>query len=132
MDDLHARLVRTLHIWRRIAPEEGKHGHPLVQADGNLVLDGEVEQQVHPERPGGECPHAADLFAEDRWRAELGLQDAKTAGITHSGDELRARDVRTHWSGNDWVLDSQCMTESGFHELLLGRTMPGIPWKVDD
>ena len=47
--------------------------HPLVQADGDQVLDGEVEEQVHPERLSGEGPQTADLLAEDRRRAELCL-----------------------------------------------------------
>jgi hypothetical protein len=73
MEDLHAGRVGAPNVRRRIAPEEGENGHPLVQADGDLVLDGKVQEQVHPERLGGERPHAANLLAEDRRRAELCL-----------------------------------------------------------
>ena len=52
-DDLDT-VLGTPHGRRRITPEEGEDGHPLFQADGDLILDGEVQQQVHPERPGGE------------------------------------------------------------------------------
>src|SRR5215468_7265310 len=76
VEDLHARRVRPSHVRRRVPPEEGENGHPLFQADGDLILDREVEKQVHPERLGGERPHAADLLAEDQRWAKLGLQDA--------------------------------------------------------
>jgi hypothetical protein len=73
MEDFHPGRVGAPDVRRRIAPKEREDGHPLVQADGDLVLDGEVEEQIHPERLGGERPHAADLLAEDRRRAELCL-----------------------------------------------------------
>jgi hypothetical protein len=107
MEDLHANRVGTLHVWGRITPEEGEDGHALFQADRDLVFDGKVEEQVHPERLGRERPHAMDLLAEDRRRAELRLQDAKAARVAHRGDELWAGQVGTHRRGDDGVLDPQ-------------------------
>ena len=43
MEDLHARRMGTPHVRRRITPEQGEDGHPLFQADGDLIRDGEVE-----------------------------------------------------------------------------------------
>ncbi len=110
------------HVRRRITPEEGEDGHPLFQADGDLILDGKVEKQVHPERLGGERPHAADLLAENRRRTKLCLQDAEAASVAHRGDELRAGQVRPHWSGDDRVLDPQQVAETGSHEHPRGLT----------
>ena len=115
MEDLHARGVGTPHVRRRIAPEEREDGHALFQADGDLILDGEVEEQVHAERLGGERPHAADLLAEDRRRAELCLQDAEAAGVAHRRDEFGAGQVGPHRRGDDRVFDPQHVAESGFH-----------------
>ena len=42
-------------------------------ARGHVVLDGEVQDQIHAERLVGQLPDAADLLAEDRRRAELCL-----------------------------------------------------------
>jgi len=81
-----------------------------------------VEEQVHPERLGSERPHATDLLAEDRGRAELCLQDAKAARVAHRRDELRAGQVGTHWRGDDWVLDPQQVAKRGFHEYTKGLT----------
>jgi len=48
MEDLHARRMGTPHVRRRITPEQGEDGHPLFQADGDLILDGEVESRFTP------------------------------------------------------------------------------------
>src|SRR6516165_7325169 len=89
MEDLHARRVGTPHVRRRITPEEGEDGHPLFQAYGDLVLDGEVEKQVHPERPGGEGPQAADLLAEagggQNWACRMPSPPALLTAATRSG-----------------------------------------------
>ena len=42
MEDLHTRRMGMPHVRRRITPEQGEDGHPLFQADGDLILDGEV------------------------------------------------------------------------------------------
>jgi hypothetical protein len=107
---------------RRIAPGEGEDGHPLIQADRDLVLDGEVEEQNHPERIGSECSNAADLLAEDRRRGELSLQDAQAPGVAHGGDELRAGQVGPHRRGDDRVLDTQQVAKIGPHHFLKGPT----------
>jgi hypothetical protein len=116
MEDFHARRVRAPHVRRRITPEEGEDGHPLFEADGDVILDGEVEQQVHPERLGGERPHAPDLLAENRRRAKLRLQNAEAAGVAHRGDELRAGQIGSHWRGDDRMLDPEQIAEIGFHK----------------
>ena len=112
VENLHARRVGTPRVRRRITPEQGEDGHPLFQADGDLILDGEVEWQIHPERPGGERPHAADLLAENRRRAELCLKNAEAAGVAHRRDEVRAGQVRSHRRGDDGVFDPQHLTVS--------------------
>src|SRR6516225_503335 len=50
VEDLHAGVMSTPHVRRWVAPEEREDGDALLQTDGNVVLDGEVEDQVDPER----------------------------------------------------------------------------------
>src|SRR5262245_48881203 len=126
MEDLNARRMRTLHVRRRITPEEGEDGYSFFQADSNLILDGKVEEQVHPERFGGERPHAADLLAKTLRRVELSLQDAEAAGIAHRRDEIRARQVRPHRCRENRMFDAQCVAQRGFHEHSSGLAIPNL------
>src|SRR5262245_58681553 len=106
------------HVRRGVAPEERQDGDALLQTDGNVVLDGEVQDQVHAERPVGQRPDPADFLTEERRGAQLGLQDAEAAGVAHRRDEVRAGQVRSHRRGDDGVLDPQHVTEIRFHEHL--------------
>jgi hypothetical protein len=63
----------------------------------------------------GKLPYPANLLTEERRRAELGLQNAETAGVAHRRNELRAGQVGPHRRGDDWVFDSQLVAERGFH-----------------
>src|SRR5262249_59890245 len=73
MEDFHASGVGSRDVGRWIAPEQREDGDALFQADGHLVLDREVKEQVHAERLGGQRPDAADFLAEARWRRGLRL-----------------------------------------------------------
>src|SRR6516225_6141670 len=43
VEDLHAGVMSTPHIRRRVAPEERDDGDALLQTDGNVSLDAEVQ-----------------------------------------------------------------------------------------
>lgn len=88
-----------------------------------MVLDGEVEDQVHPERLVGKRPHAANLLAEDWRRAELCLQDAEAACVAHRRDEIGAGQIGPHRRGDDRMFDPQHVAERGFHEHPRGLTV---------
>jgi len=115
MEDLHACAMGALHVRRRIAPEEREDGNALFQTDRHVVLDGEVEEEIHAERLVGKLTDAANDLTEERRRAKLCLQDAKAARVAHRSDEFRASQVRPHRGGDDRVFDSQHVAERGFH-----------------
>src|SRR6516165_4007917 len=71
MENLHPYGVGTLHIRRRITPEQREHGNALLQTHRHVVLDREVQKQIHTERLTGERPNPMDFLAEERWRREL-------------------------------------------------------------
>jgi hypothetical protein len=59
MEDLRAGGMGTLHVRRRIAPEERQDGDALFQANGHMIRDGEVEDEIHTERLVGQFADAA-------------------------------------------------------------------------
>lgn len=87
-----------------------------MQADGHLVLDRELQEQVHAERLGGQRPEAADFLAKPRWRMKLCLKDAEAAGIANGSNKFGAAEIRPHRRGDDRMFDPQHVAESGSHE----------------
>jgi hypothetical protein len=85
-----------------------------LQADGHLVLDRELQEQVHAERLGGQRPEAADFLA--RWRVKLCLKDAEAAGIANGSNKFGAAEIRSHRRDDDRMFDPQHVAESGSHE----------------
>jgi hypothetical protein len=61
----------------------------LSQLIGGRVSLRELENEIHTERPVGQLADAANDLTEQRRRAQLGLQDAKTARVAHRRDQVR-------------------------------------------
>src|SRR5262245_59611804 len=89
MEDLYARGVSARHVRCRITPKQRKDGDALLQTNDHLVVDREVQKQIHTDRLVGQCPNPMDLLAEELRRAELRLQDTEAACVAHRGDQLR-------------------------------------------
>jgi hypothetical protein len=118
MEDFHSSGVGSRDVGRRIAPEEREDWDALLQTDGYVVLDGEVQDQVHAERPFRQRSDSPNFLTKERRRQQLGLQDAEAAGVAHGGDELRAGQVGPHRRGEDWVFNPQHVTKIRFHDHL--------------
>jgi hypothetical protein len=107
--------VGPLHIGTRIAPEQAQHRDLLFEADGQEIIHGKVQEQVHPKRAVGELAHPADLVAESWRRAQLRLQDAEAAGVAYGRDEIRPADVGTHGRRDDRVRNAELAAKAGLH-----------------
>src|SRR5215469_13214285 len=118
MENLHPYGVGRLHVRRRITPEQREDGNALLQTHGHVVLDREVQKQIHTERLIGERPNPMDFLAEERWRRELRLQDAEAARVAHRGDGLWPSQIRSHRCGDDRIFDPEHVAERGFHRHL--------------
>src|SRR5262249_430898 len=123
MEDFHAGGVGLRDVGRWIAPEQREDGDALFQADGQLVLDREVQEQVYAKRLRSQRPDAADFLAEARGRMKLGLQGAEAAGVADGSDEFRAAEIRPHRRGDDRMFDAQRVAKSRFHEHLQELTI---------
>src|SRR5262249_23143283 len=88
MEDLHPCSMSRLHVRRRITPEQREDGDALLQTHGHVVLDWEVQEQIHSERFIGQCSNPMDFFAEARRRTELRLQDTEAARVAHRSNRL--------------------------------------------
>src|SRR5262249_22082576 len=69
VEDFDAGGMSTPHVRRGVAPEEREDGDALLQTDGNVVLDGEVQDQVDAERSVRQRPDPADFLTKERRRA---------------------------------------------------------------
>src|SRR5215475_13135523 len=81
MEHLHPGGVGRLHVWRRITPEQREDGDALLQTHGHVVLDREVQEQIHTERLIGQRSDPVYFLAEAKGRTELSLQDTEAARI---------------------------------------------------
>jgi hypothetical protein len=102
----------------------------LPAPDGHVVLDGEVQDQVHAERPVRQRPDSADFLAKERRRAQLGLQDADAAGVAHRRDEVRPSQVWSHRRSDDGVFNPQHAAEIRSHEHLEGWLLAFRPTRT--
>src|SRR5262249_58984667 len=50
VEDFHAGGMSWPHVRRGVAPEERENGDVLLETDSHLVLDREMQDQVHTER----------------------------------------------------------------------------------
>jgi len=71
-----------------------------------MVIDREVQRQIHAERLIGQRTNLVDLLAEEGLRAELRLQDTEAPRVADRGDQCRARQVGTHRRGDDRIFDA--------------------------
>src|SRR5262245_28755732 len=85
MED-HSCSMGRLHVRGRITPEQREDRDTLLQTHGHVVLDREVQEQIHTERLIGQRTNLVDLLAEEGRRAELSLQDTKAARVADRGD----------------------------------------------
>src|SRR5215831_6411149 len=77
MEDLHPCGVGSRHVRRRITPEQREDGDALLQTHGHVLLDWEVQKQIHTERLFGQRPDPMDFLAEERRCTELRLQNTE-------------------------------------------------------
>src|SRR5262245_25520305 len=115
MEHLYPCGVGSLHVRRRITPEQREDGDALLQTHGHVVLDLEVQEQIHTERLIGQRPDPVYFLAEARRRTELRLQDTEAARVAHRGDRLRASQIRSHRCRDDGIFDPQHVAERSFH-----------------
>src|SRR5499426_3290425 len=71
MEHLYPCGVGRLHVRRRITPEQREDGDALLQTHGHVVLDREVQEQIHTERLICQSPNSTDFLAEEGRRTEL-------------------------------------------------------------
>ena len=111
-----ARRMRARDVGGRVAPEEGQERHPFLDAHAHEVVRGEgeprpVEERVHPERPVGEPPQAADLLAQHGRRVPVERHDAEAAGVTDGRRKLGSGDHAERGAENGH-LDAEQLAES--------------------
>src|SRR5215467_8322212 len=90
MKDLHPGGVGRLHVRCRITPEQREDRDVLLQTHGHVVLEREVQKQIHTEWLIGQRPNPMDFLAEARRRTELRLQDTEATRVAPRGDRPRA------------------------------------------
>src|SRR5262249_41413704 len=66
VEDFYAGGMGAPHGRRGAPPEEREDWYTLLQTAGNGVLDGEVQDQVHAERPVRQRPDSADFLTKER------------------------------------------------------------------
>ena len=85
----------------------------LLQARLDLAVVDERQQQVHPERAGGELTGALDLGPDQRSGQATHAEDPEAAGVGHGGGQFRAGAASPHAGVPDRQINAKALTERG-------------------
>jgi hypothetical protein len=74
---------------------------------------GEMEDEVHAKRLVRKSPKITDLPLQQMRRAQLRLQNAKSAGIADRGYQLRSREIGAHRCDHDRSIEPKQLAKAG-------------------
>ena len=110
-EDFGATAVRVRDIRRGVSPEEDHERHVLVETGFDLAFLEEGQEKVHPERFVGQGAYLLNLLTNVWGGQPSHAKHATGVGVRDRRDQLRPSHTPPHANGEEWICNTELMTE---------------------